>query len=98
MSSHNSSCSQAVRKSCSSLTDCVNNIISSYRIIRRVYSRHFSRIHSVTGTNMLSDLGLLTFVELLDKCRLSFCNQWQTSSINISISELVISSLAINIG
>jgi len=38
---------------------------------------HYSRIHSVTGTNMLSDLGLPTFVELLNKCRLSFCNQWQ---------------------
>jgi len=31
----------------------------------------------ISGTNMLSDLGLLTFVEMLDKCRLSFCNQWQ---------------------
>jgi len=28
-------------------------------------------------TNMLSDLCLPTFMELLDKCRLSFCNQWQ---------------------
>jgi hypothetical protein len=37
----------------------------------------YLRTHSVT--NMLSDLGLPTFVELLDKCRLSFCFQWQTS-------------------
>jgi len=42
----------------------------------------------VTGTNMLSDLGLPTFMELLDKCRLSFCNHRQTS-INLIVKHMV---------
>jgi len=36
---------------------------------------------------MLSDLGLPAFVELLDTCRLSFCNQWQIS-INPIVKHL----------
>jgi len=34
----------------------------------------YSHIHSII--NKLSDLDLLTFVEMLDKCRSSCCNQW----------------------
>ena len=46
----------------------------------------YLRTHSVT--NMLSGLGLPTFVELLDKCRLSFCIKWQTS-INPIVKHMV---------
>jgi len=46
----------------------------------------YSRIHSVTIT--LTDLGLPTFGELLDKCRLSFCNHRQTS-INLIVKHMV---------
>jgi len=52
--------------------DCIgslNRLKARYNKLTKIIFG-YSRIHSVT--NMLSDLGLPTFLELLDKCRLSF--------------------------